>query len=210
MSILKDIKKQQLQARKDKDTSKKGILTSLISVIGTKAIDLKRDLNDVEVQKEIIKFKKGVLENIEAIPVTDPRMDGFKKELELYESFLPQLLTKDELRKVLEVWKETNYPDSPTKGGTYGYVPQVDINWDMYPNEIIKSEAVKFLIDSFYYLKKNILTANEAYEYWIKKCNDQGIECSKSEVHEAYTACYGYGIEWEWENINGENDNKTN
>jgi hypothetical protein len=85
-----------------------------------------------------------------------------------------------------------------TNPKSYGYVPKFEINWDMYEEGYIKNKAVEYLISEFSSLTKNILTYEEACNYWIFNCGVQGIKCTKDDVHEAYTACYGGGCEWEW------------
>ena len=38
-------------------------------------------------------------------------------EIDLYDNYLPKLMTYDELYKVLSDWNKANYPDVPNIGG---------------------------------------------------------------------------------------------
>lgn len=88
---------------------------------------------------------------------------------------------------------------TPTRPNSYGYVPEVDLNWDMFPEGYINNTAIEYLVDVFKTLNKNILTYEEACNYWIHNCGIQGIKCTKEDIHITYSFCYGHGCEWEWE-----------
>ena len=86
----------------------------------------------------------------------------------------------------------------PTPHGSYGYVPDYDVNWDMFDGGL-PNQAVSYMIEEFYGHNKNIVSHSEATKYWIHNLGIQGIRCTKGDVEEAYTACYGHGCEYEWE-----------
>lgn len=88
---------------------------------------------------------------------------------------------------------------TPTRADSYGYVPEFEINWDMYENGLITNKAVESLLNEFEGHSKNIISREEACKYWRSNLARQGIECTDSDVEEAYTAAYGHGCEYEWE-----------
>ncbi len=91
--MIKKIKEDLLQARKEKDQLRKGVLTALVSealAIGKKE---QRDPNKDEVQKLILKFKKDILFNISKAGDSP----AFQKELQIYNSYLPEPLTENQL-----------------------------------------------------------------------------------------------------------------
>lgn len=105
MSILTRIKDRNLLARKSKDKTTSQALTCLISeinMIGTN--DGKRKTTDEEAIKVINKFKKGVTEtlNILLSSNNNTRIPELKEEINLYESFLPQQMTEEELTQKIK------------------------------------------------------------------------------------------------------------
>ena len=99
--ILEKIKKQQLQARKEKSPIV-GALTALISeaaIVGKN--NGNRETTDEEAVKVIKKFIKGINETIDLIK--DPeKLKLLKMELEIYNSFLPQIMNELETRAAVE------------------------------------------------------------------------------------------------------------
>jgi len=110
--MLNKIKADNLTARKARDKFTSGILTTLIgeiSIIGKN--DGNRETTEPEAIKVITKFAKGVKETIEMITdgndfnhlnaVTMEKVNTLDKELKLYETYLPQLMSEDKLRKII-------------------------------------------------------------------------------------------------------------
>ncbi len=99
--ILEKIKKQQLQARKEKSPIV-GALTALMSeaaIVGKN--NGNRETTDEEAVKVIKKFIKGINETIDLIK--DPeKLKLLKMELEIYNSFLPQIMNELETRAAVE------------------------------------------------------------------------------------------------------------
>jgi hypothetical protein len=106
--MLKRIKDEQLQARKNKDKVKGTILTTLYgecAIVGKN--DGSRETTDEECLKVITKFLKNAKE-IQSRLLTNSLIEGgsdettcriinIKDEINLYESFLPKQLTEEEL-----------------------------------------------------------------------------------------------------------------
>jgi len=106
MSLLEDIKKAQLQARKEKDKFRAGVLTCLygeVSIIGKN--EGNRETTDEECIRIVTKFKKGVEENIRLKRDSGCNardLAKFFQEIEFYNTFLPQQMTKDELTEYIK------------------------------------------------------------------------------------------------------------
>ena len=103
--IIEQIKKEQLEARKAKNTIKTNLYTTLLgevqtAVIGTSnSVNLKQAKNiaDDVVIKVINKFIKNIKETLSLRP------DDFtaNTELTLLETFLPQKLSGEELKQII-------------------------------------------------------------------------------------------------------------
>ena len=108
MSILDKIKADQLIARKEKSAIKAQVLTTLLGELDTGA---KRDgkiPGDTEVLALIQKFIKNIDETIKAMgtltieTVSSPKTVQLLIETQILESYLPQQLTEDELRVIID------------------------------------------------------------------------------------------------------------
>lgn len=99
--ILEKIKKQQLQARKEKSPIV-GALTALMSEVAIVGKNNgNRETTDEEAVKVIKKFIKGINETIDLIK--DPeKLKLLAMELEIYNSFLPQIMNELETRAAVE------------------------------------------------------------------------------------------------------------
>lgn len=99
--ILEKIKKQQLQARKEKSPIV-GALTALMSEVAIVGKNNgNRETTDEEAVKVIKKFIKGINETIDLIK--DPeKLKLLEMELEIYNSFLPQIMNELETRTAVE------------------------------------------------------------------------------------------------------------
>lgn len=105
MSLIDKIRADQLQARKNRESEKSLILTTLIGeagMIGKNAGN--RESTDEEVTGVIRKFLKGNSENKRI--ATDCKdsvwLSVLEAERELLESYLPKQLTADEIREKLQ------------------------------------------------------------------------------------------------------------
>jgi len=95
--IIDTIKAENLAARKNKDKFTSGILTCLIGeieIVGKN--NGNRKTTDAEAVKVIQKFKKGAEEVQKAKP-----SDEVLKEIEIYDTYLPKLMTEQELTELI-------------------------------------------------------------------------------------------------------------
>ena len=122
--IIEQIKKEQLEARKAKNTIKTNLYTTLLgevqtAVIGTPgSVSTKQDNNvtDDIVIKVINKFIKNIKETLSLRP------DDFTAttELTLLETFLPQKLSEEELKQIVANLKIA--AGAKTGGALLGFV----------------------------------------------------------------------------------------
>ncbi len=103
MSLLKQIKDDQLQARVNKDK----VRTSLLTTLYSEAVNIgknngNRETTDMEVVAVIRKFIKGVQENI-AYAKTPDSIDQFEQEVNILNNYLPDQLSDTELSQYLDI-----------------------------------------------------------------------------------------------------------
>jgi len=101
MMIIDLIKAENLTARKRKDKFVSGIMTCLIGeieIVGKNAGN--RKTTNEEAVKVIRKFLKGA-EEVYMNTYDLMKKDELKKEIEIYNVFLPKLMTKQELTKLI-------------------------------------------------------------------------------------------------------------
>lgn len=122
--IIKQIKKEQLEARKAKNTIKTNLYTTLLgevqtAVIGTPGSVSTKQANNIAddiVIKVINKFIKNIKETLSLRP------DDFtaNTELTLLETFLPQKLSEEELKQIVANLKIA--AGTKTGGALLGFV----------------------------------------------------------------------------------------
>ena len=145
--IIKQIKKEQLEARKAKNTIKINLYTTLLgevqtAVIGTSnSVDVKQtnNITDDVVIKVINKFIKNIKETLSLRP------DDFtaNTELTLLETFLPQKLSEKELKQIIANLKIA--AGTKTGGALLGFV--MGELKKSYPN-LYDASIVRTLVES--------------------------------------------------------------
>ena len=145
--IIEQIKKEQLEARKAKNTIKTNLYTTLLgeiqtAVIGTfGSVNTKQDNNvtDDVVIKVINKFIKNIKETLSLRP------DDFtaNTELTLLETFLPQKLSEEELKQIVANLKIA--AGAKTGGALLGFV--MGELKKSYPN-LYDASIVRTLVES--------------------------------------------------------------
>ncbi len=111
MGLKKNIEEDMKGALKSKDTLRLQTIRFLLSQIKNKEIDARRELQDEEIYKIIMTLVKQRKESIEIFEKAGriELLEKEKKELEILESYLPKMLTDDEIEKMVEeVIKEIN------------------------------------------------------------------------------------------------------
>lgn len=101
------LQKDALQARKDRDSQKAALLTTVLAQVKTRAIDDgHREVNDDDVLAVARQFIKSANENISLAqkssnPAVAEKIKDFQYEKETLESYLPQQMSEEELRKAI-------------------------------------------------------------------------------------------------------------
>jgi uncharacterized protein YqeY len=101
MTTLDTIKKQQLAARKARQTATATILTTLIGEIESFGKNQQREVTELEQVNFVKKFLKGVNDTI-ALVKDEAKLAELEAEKTIYEQFLPKQLTGDELKAVID------------------------------------------------------------------------------------------------------------
>ncbi len=145
--IIEQIKKEQLEARKAKNTIKTNLYTTLLGEIQTAVIGTSNSVNikqaniitDDVVIKVINKFIKNIKETLSLRP------DDFTAttELTLLETFLPRKLSEEELKQIIANLKIA--AGTKTGGALLGFV--MGELKKSYPN-LYDSSIVRTLVES--------------------------------------------------------------
>lgn len=96
MSLLDQIKADQLQARRNKDSVATAVLTTLIGELQTKAINAQKELEDTEVVATVKKFVNSIVETINIQKFISEVNDA---ELHILNGYLPTQLGLETLEK---------------------------------------------------------------------------------------------------------------
>ena len=103
MQLMEQIKADQLQARKEKETARAKLLTTLLgeaSIIGKN--DGNRQTTDVEVVKVVKKFVKNLDETAKALAGDSVKITMIQIEKSILENYLPQQMNEQALAIVVQ------------------------------------------------------------------------------------------------------------
>jgi uncharacterized protein YqeY len=104
MSLLEEIRKDMLTALKSGDKDKSQTLKMLVATIKNAQIESEKELTDKDVEKILRKETKKIEDSIEQYGKMD-REDLVEKEkhdLEIIEQYLPDLMSDEDIKKVVE------------------------------------------------------------------------------------------------------------
>jgi len=102
MSLLQDIKDDQVACRKSGDKIKAEPLTTLYSeaaMVGKNKGN--RETTDEEVIQVVKKFIKNINDTLETVQLSEMRQYELEKEIDLYSRYLPKQLTKEDLESII-------------------------------------------------------------------------------------------------------------
>jgi len=122
--MIKRLKKELLEARKNKDEKRKSVLTALVSeavMVGKNMGN--RETTDAEALKIIQKFKKGAVETLGLLDIGSEKYLKFQNEISIYDEFLPTQMTEEELKKETLGYLQVN-PDKANIGGVLAHFRQ--------------------------------------------------------------------------------------
>ena len=102
--MLKQIEKDMMEALKNKNKEKAGALRLLISKCKNKAIEVGHELSDTEVIKVLQTAAKQHKESIRMYKEgnRDDLVESEMYELQIVESYLPSMMSEDEVRRLVE------------------------------------------------------------------------------------------------------------
>lgn len=107
MTLIANIRKDQIEARKARNVVASTLLTTLIGeAVMIAKNDQRENPTDAEVQNVIKKFLKGVSETISVLEKSDPtetedRLKVVNAEKAILEGYLPKQLTEDDLKTII-------------------------------------------------------------------------------------------------------------
>lgn len=106
MSILDTIKKDNLVARKAKNSFLSGVLTTLVGEITAVGKNNgNRETTDDEAVKVLQKFKKNAEQTISLLKdkdISGSELSSYEKEVSIYSGYLPSLMSEDELTYLIQ------------------------------------------------------------------------------------------------------------
>ena len=110
MELLMKLKKDNIQAMKDKDSIKKGVLSLVISA---KALAEKEEKRELSLEEEYTYVQKELKQTKDALNETPSNREDLielnNKKIEILESYLPKQLNKEEIEKiVLDLMEKEN------------------------------------------------------------------------------------------------------
>lgn len=101
--LLLRLKKDNVQAMKDKDKVKKGVLSLLISAIALAEKESGAELSEAEALKFVQREMKQEKDTLESTPADrEDLIELSKTKLAIIESYLPQQMSEDEIVKAIE------------------------------------------------------------------------------------------------------------
>ena len=104
MSLLEEIRKDMLTALKSGKKSKSQTLKMLVASIKNAQIESEKELSDKEIEKILRKETKKIDDSIEQYQKMgrDDLVKKEKQDLEIIEEYLPDLMSNDDIKKVVE------------------------------------------------------------------------------------------------------------
>ncbi|MCB1201418.1 MAG: GatB/YqeY domain-containing protein [Leptospiraceae bacterium] len=111
--LIEQLQKDSLTARKNRETDKAAVLTTLLSTVKTAAIDSgNRDvIQDADVIKVVRQFLKSVNENLELAAqgkLSGDMAEKYKQEKDILEAYLPSQLSEDKIKSIITESGATN------------------------------------------------------------------------------------------------------
>lgn len=104
MTLRSDIQEKQYDAMKQKDADRLSVLRLLMTAIKNEEIELKRELNDLEVEAIVgrqVKQLKDAIKDFESGGRHD-LVQKNEKEIEILKEYLPEQLSDEELSKLVD------------------------------------------------------------------------------------------------------------
>lgn len=138
--LLEDINKANVQAFKDKNTLAKDVISIIKSRIKLVEVDKRtknEQINDADILQIIQKLIKELSESQENYKKVNniQEVENIEQQIAFCKTFLPKLLTKDEIREIILNMEDKSVP-SVMKNFKANYAGQVDMK---EVQEVLKS-----------------------------------------------------------------------
>lgn len=119
MSILEKLRKDKVQAMKDKDKLRIGVISLMMSSIALAEKEKKKTLEDEEALEFIKRELKQTKDALEQTPTNrEDLISETEKKIEIISSYLPEQMSVEELKKEVEkIIKEFNLEKNPKNKG---------------------------------------------------------------------------------------------
>lgn len=104
MPLLDTLRKDMFEASKAKDIGRADILKMAMASIKNQEVEIQRDLDDDEVIAVLRKESKKIADSIEQFKAMgrDDLLEKEQYQFEVLESYLPQLMSRDDIEAVVE------------------------------------------------------------------------------------------------------------
>jgi hypothetical protein len=125
MTLLEKLRKDMLTALKSGNKDKSQTLKMVVATIKNAQIESEKELTDKDIEKILRKEAKKTEDSIEQYQKMgrDDLVQKEKQDLEIIESYLPELMSDEEVKKVVEKKiKETGAQDMRDMGKVIGAV----------------------------------------------------------------------------------------
>lgn len=115
MSMIDTVRKEMMQAMKEKNTPRKDALSLLLSALKAKAKDKREDLTQEEETTIVLKELKQTKETLETAPANRTDIiEESKFRISVLEEFAPKMLSEDEIKAEIEKILSDLGIESPT------------------------------------------------------------------------------------------------
>lgn len=120
MSFLSNLRKDKMNAMKEKDKIKGAVVTNLMSAISLAEKEAKRELTDAEALEYVQKELKKNEDTLESLPENRvENIEEAKTRINIIKSYLPSQLSEEELAdEILKIVEEKDLEKSPKSLGT--------------------------------------------------------------------------------------------
>lgn len=116
MSTIEKLRKDKMLAMKNKDKVKSGVISLIMSNILLEQKEKKRDLTDEEQLAFVKKELKQTMDTLEQTPEDRVQaIEETKKKLEIIKSYLPEQLSEEKLKEIIEKFLEENSLEKSNK-----------------------------------------------------------------------------------------------
>lgn len=116
MSIIEKLRKDKMLAMKNKDKLKSGVISLIMSNILLEQKEQKRDLTEEEQLAFVKRELKQTMDTLEQTPKDRVEaIEETKQKIEVIKSYLPEQISEDKLKEIIEKFMEENNLEKSNK-----------------------------------------------------------------------------------------------